>query len=164
MNEKCNKGAQKQLTSILLYSIKNVLKNYCSKKSKDKRKLPILLKVAKCWNENLGPINKCWRHFQDKLTDAMSLESRHRIPLMCCEFYVTKNCLIDSLTPACPDQVDEVQNSIENVSGNMIDAICGDYTDSSDKCSTLPKPAHVKPTKKWSTFFVPLIELWASTE
>lgn len=78
----------------------------------------------------------------------------------------TVSCVQTGLEPKCPNDVGEVHKFMTSIFGSLSDYVCGDYTEESDKCSTLPKKIKVtkKFSKKWDSFALPLLEVFESID
>lgn len=82
INEKCAKGSTaKQMTSIFLFSVRNVVKGYCSKRNQ--KQLARRLRMSRCVNTHSSLIDRCMQKYQQKTIDASSLVEKYRIPAMC---------------------------------------------------------------------------------
>lgn len=71
-----------------------------------------------------------------------------------------------SSKPCMRKAKDIILDFFKSFTQGLIDVSCGEYTDQTDKCSTLPPPpalpANVKPPTKYHTMVFPLIDLLLS--
>lgn len=74
------KGLTKQVTSILIYSLKNAISQYCKK---DSKKLSDLMLSTKCINTANPEINKCYTTLIDGILGIKHAEDNKKIPFVC---------------------------------------------------------------------------------
>lgn len=77
--------------------------------------------------------------------------------LDCLENVTKKNCT--------SRETNSIQELIRNMIDSLINVSCGDFTESSDRCETLPPPPRrQKADKDTKAFVLPLVEVWNSLE
>jgi len=77
------KALSKQTISVILYSIKSLINQYCKKNSNNK-KVEDLLSAASCANSATNEFNKCNIKYIDSLLAAQNTkEDRVKIAQMC---------------------------------------------------------------------------------
>ena len=78
---KCLKDLTKQMTSVLIYSIKNtLLRRYCKK---DKARMADFADAGSCLNRNDVIISRCYKNFIDQILGAKNAPDTFKIPHMC---------------------------------------------------------------------------------
>jgi len=161
--QKCFKNLSKQVFGVLIYSIKNTMKQYCRK---DSKKLDVLLKAVPCLNKNDNEVTKCYAQFVDGVLGAKNANDTKKIPHLCCEYVNIFGCFEKKLQNAkhCNDKnIETVSDLIRSVIGNVVDLICGEYVEGSDKCAKLgPPPKKQKKQRRLKSFAVPVLDLLAS--
>ncbi|CAG2113704.1 unnamed protein product [Medioppia subpectinata] len=160
--QKCFKDLSKQVFGVMIYSIKNTLRSYC----KSGKKQDSLLKATPCLNHNDPLVTKCYTSFIDGLLGAQNANDTKKIPYLCCEYVKIFPCFDEKLSPApkCNQKgIDFVSDLIRSIAGNVVDLICGDYVEGSDKCTHLgPPPKKSKKQRRLKSFAVPVLDLLSS--
>lgn len=78
---KCMKNLSKQVTSVMIYTIKNLINQLCKK---DSQRVRELLQAAKCANKATQEFNKCNSNYIDVLLGAKNEENeKMRVPQLC---------------------------------------------------------------------------------
>ena len=81
---KCFKDLSKQVFGVLIYAVKNAIKQYCKK---DSQKLTELLEAVPCINKNDPIVTKCYTNMIDGILGAKNAVDNKKIPHLC--WYVT---------------------------------------------------------------------------
>ncbi len=76
----CMQNLPKQLTSVVLYTVKNMINSLCKK---DSKRLKSLLEASPCGNKANNEFNKCNVGYIDKLLGTIHAEEKNRIPHIC---------------------------------------------------------------------------------
>lgn len=77
---KCFKGTLKQFGSLMIYSVRNSIKQFCHKNN---RRLESLFKTAVCVNRNRRSVNRCMSQLIDHLIGIKYAEDKKKMPLIC---------------------------------------------------------------------------------
>lgn len=158
--QNCMSKTAKQSISVLVYSVAKTNKGYCSTR---KRKLA-MLGVSKCAGEHKAKLDG----FMDIMTREFHgirtyKDSKLRLPLACCSYYKFKHNLVEHIQQHCPTQVTEMEALIDGYAHDILNLVCGEYTEDSDKCKTI-----VAKTPKWKkaleskNFVLPLADIFDS--
>ncbi|CAG2108299.1 unnamed protein product [Medioppia subpectinata] len=130
------------------------------------KKQDSLLKATPCLNHNDPLVTKCYTSFIDGLLGAQNANDTKKIPYLCCEYVRIFPCFDEKLSPApkCNQKgIDFVSDLIRSIAGNVVDLICGDYVEGSDKCTHLgPPPKKSKKQRRLKSFAVPVLDLLSS--
>jgi hypothetical protein len=159
----CLKALSKQTISVILYSIKSLINQYCKKNSNNK-KVEDLLSAASCANSATNEFNKCNIKYIDSLLAAQNTkEDRVKIAQMCCEYHKIFDCIQAQgiRVKGCTDKHLEISaDYIKSHFSNVLDLMCGDYSESSDKCDSVPKLSkRRKNQRRTKSFVMPLVKL-----
>ncbi|XP_054155358.1 uncharacterized protein LOC128953859 [Oppia nitens] len=161
--QKCFKDLSKQVFGVLVYAVKNTLKQYCKR---DSKKLDQLIAAVPCINTNDAIVTKCYTELVDGLLGSKNAIDTKKIPHLCCVYADVYDCFETKLTPAkkCNEKhVQTLSDLMRNIAGNVVNLICGDYVEGSDKCTQLgPAPKKRKTQKRTKSFALPLLDLLAS--
>ncbi|CAG2103781.1 unnamed protein product [Medioppia subpectinata] len=134
---KCLKDLGKQVTGVIVYSVKNSVSQLCKR---DSKRLNELISAAPCMNRGSNEINKCYTRYIDGVMGAKHAVDKKKIPHNCCEYFRIFACSETRMrkVKGCNEQqVDVTLDWIRSLFGNVIDLICSDYTEGSDKCAQL---------------------------
>ncbi|CAG2109084.1 unnamed protein product [Medioppia subpectinata] len=167
-SSKCLKAFPKQVTSVLAYGVAKTNKGYCSNK---KRKESFIM-IGECANKMKSPMDKCMFQYIDRLQGAENYRNvKMRLPMACCEYYKMKQCILGHIEregkPLCTDSVyNEAERLIDGYAFDVLQLICGDYTEDSDKCqNSVPKtPKKLSSQKRTKSLLLPLINILAADE
>lgn len=87
-----------------------------------------------------------------------------RIPLSCCNYYKFKQSAITFLTGKCAESVvQEMEVLIDGYAHDVLQLLCGDYTEESDKCSKIVgKTPKYKLALNYKVFLIPLVDILES--
>ena len=158
---KCLKNLPKQVTGVIVYSVRNTINQYCKR---DSKKLTELVGATKCANNGKKELDYCYAKVIDNIQgtfkcDRKIARSSHvlvyyvlvfkqytfliiiiilfQLPSSYFKFY---RCIEDKLTKSKFCDAAKVKlfvNFFRDVSGNTIDLLCNDYVEGSDKCDKL---------------------------
>ncbi|XP_027205090.1 uncharacterized protein LOC113798716 isoform X2 [Dermatophagoides pteronyssinus] len=87
-------------------------------------------------------------------------EKNLRIPLLCCNYFLFKRSILNVIDENCLQTHDEVEHLIDGYGNDLVNFICNDYTEDSDKCGTI-----IDQTPKWNkplnytSFIIPIAEI-----
>ncbi|CAG2167406.1 unnamed protein product [Oppiella nova] len=117
-------------------------------------------------NRGSNEINKCYTKYIDGVLGAKNAVDKRKIPHNCCEYFRIFSCSetrMRTVKGCTEQQIDITLDWIRSLFGNVIDLICSDYTEGSDKCSSLePVPKKRKNQRRPKSFMLPLVDLLAS--
>lgn len=155
----CYTSEVKDLAKIMVFSVKNAIKQFCKKKTK---KLADLLAVTPCINRNLrhGP---CYTQFLNATRNVQFLSNdKIKMPHMCCQYAFMTRCIENELQALeCARRgTDTIMDFINSVVGNMASVACGEWSEASDKCDSLGAMPKTKKTsnKKYASFLFLLVD------
>ena len=74
------------MIGVVVYSIKNAIKQFCQKKSK---RLDVLMAATPCLNKNDKIVTRCYTKVIDSLLGAQRAEDKKKIPHMCWYFRIS---------------------------------------------------------------------------
>lgn len=77
---KCLKDLSKQVFGVLIYGVKNAIKQYCKKES---QKATDLLQAVPCVTKNDPIITKCYTDMIDGILGAKNAPDNKKIPYLC---------------------------------------------------------------------------------
>ena len=77
---KCFKDLAKQTFGVVIYAVKNALRQYCKK---DSQKLTDLMAAIPCLKKNDPIVTKCYSNFIDGVLGAKNAPDNKKIPHMC---------------------------------------------------------------------------------
>ncbi|CAG2181276.1 unnamed protein product, partial [Oppiella nova] len=133
----CGKETHKQLANVMLFTVKQIDKNYCTKSTKKQE----LMSFSACGNQIRDQSNKCMDQFMVELGKSNAFETRMKVPHACCAFHELKACIMSSARKArmCSEKsMDNYEKYITSMAGNTLSLMCTDYEEDSDKCQHLP--------------------------
>lgn len=65
--------------------------------------------------------------------------------------------------PVCTEEIIEAGMKIlDSLIGNMVNVLCGQYDDESDKCDKLETPKKKSNQKRTKSFIIPMIDVFSS--
>ncbi|CAG2179059.1 unnamed protein product [Oppiella nova] len=163
---KCLPSFPKQVTSVMAYGVAKTNKGYCS----NKRRKEAFISIGKCGNKVKSKVDVCMRQYIDNLQGSENHpDVKERIPLACCNYYRLKGCIMNHVEtqgqPLCSESVaTEIENIVDGYANEVLNLLCGDYTEESDKCvKLLPKtPKKLPAQKPPKSLLLPLINIIAS--
>ncbi|XP_054155087.1 uncharacterized protein LOC128953613 [Oppia nitens] len=157
-SKKCLQSFPRQVTGVLAYGVAKTNKGYCTnKKRKDS-----FIEIGKCANniKHLG--DACMKTYIDDLQGIENFkDAKLKLPIACCNFYKMKQCILISVEkngkPVCSDSnYQEIERIIDGYSYDVLQLICGEYTEDSDKCqSLLPKTPKKRSSQKSTRSLLP---------
>jgi hypothetical protein len=115
---KCMKNLVKQMTGILIFSLKNAINQLCKK---DSKRLTNLIASTPCINKANSEINKCYSNLIDKILGAQNANDTRKIPHACCEYYKFFPCMATRTKriSACTEiHISTVIDFMRSLSGN----------------------------------------------
>lgn len=125
------------------------------------------LESNQCLNAGKALFEKCNEDFINALHEIDTYKSdKDKIPLICCNFFNVKKCFWDNgkKVSKCNDKrIITSEKFLDALSGNIVDVLCTEYDEGSDRCDkmiakTPPKPENVTSAK---AFFVPILKIWS---
>ena len=170
---KCFKDLAKQVFGVLVYAVRNAMRQYCRK---DSKKLTDLIAAVPCVTKNDPVVTKCYTNYIDGVLGAKNAVDTKKLPHMCWYFivcsFILKELDLDNIlnryfrcifrimnfsnifseytrlfqcfsykltkAPSCNEKnVESISDLVRTIVGNVIDLICGDYVEGSDKCDSL---------------------------
>lgn len=159
----CLQSFPRQVTNVLAYGVAKTNKGYCTnKKRKDS-----FIAIGKCANKIKHIGDNCMKQFIDNLRGTENYpEVNTRLPMACCNFYQMKGCILSAVEKEgkelCPESnYNEIETLIDGYSVDVLNLICGDYTEESDKCvKLLPKtPKKLNSQKRSKSMLIPFINI-----
>jgi len=162
--KRCMNGLGKSIAQVVSYSIAKVSKQLCTVKRRRRE----FQKQGPCGNSDTKGTTRCMRGWNNAITIAKQYpDHKLKLPLVCCHFYIFKDCVLDVFTkvgsPTCTEKSNEFYEDV--ISRSAIDTLklmCGDFADEgSDKCEGLLKKYEKLPkaTTDWRSPLLPLMEL-----
>lgn len=158
-NKDCIVNEAQKISNIFLFSMKRAYKPICSKKKTKKQQK--LLEASKCLNQFIEKI-PCLEEFANRTRNIIPYDvSKDKIKYMCCYFADAIKCgqqIFDEHKCMTEDHKDTLLDLIRSISGDSINFGCGDYTEETDRCSTVKPPPKSKLDKnfkfeKFKSFF-----------
>ena len=161
----CYEKTVQNMASVMVYNIRNTIRQYCAKKRS--RKTDELIVVGKCINEHLQQNDVCIVEFINATSQLIPLkEEKNKIPHTCCNYVQSMKCIKEHIrTVPCAAQNETLlMEFLRKIFGPMVDLMCGDYSESNNKCRELgPAPKPNKPnTKRYVSFVILLTDLLKS--
>ncbi|XP_027194078.2 uncharacterized protein LOC113788821 [Dermatophagoides pteronyssinus] len=168
--ENCMKSEARQTLSVMLYSVSRLNRKICSKQKRKQTTLTMMI----CLKKNPGFYQNILLKNLTETLYRISLEKRQKLkfPMICCNSYRMKESMIGEMIKNCPNNrqaQNELNIWIDSYSGDLFNLICGDYTEDSDKCETLPSIQSISTTTmmmidnnkklKWKSFIMVLVDL-----
>ena len=77
---RCLKSMPKQVTGIVVYSVRNAMSQYCKR---DSKKLSDLITSTPCANAAKKEIDQCYTILIDKFQGAYNAPEKKKIPFTC---------------------------------------------------------------------------------
>ncbi|CAG2109085.1 unnamed protein product [Medioppia subpectinata] len=163
---KCLAPFPKQVSNVLAYGGLKTHKAYCA----TKRRKESFTSVGKCANKIKRLGDNCMYTFIDEIQGSENYpDVKMKLPLVCCNFYKFKECIINHGTkvgePLCKEShIEETERIIGGYANDVLALVCGDYTEDSDKCGKiLPKtPKKLPSQKRPKSIILPFINILAS--
>jgi len=141
---KCLKGLGLQITTLGYNDMLKVVKKYCDSEKLSK----IFISWGRCGNSALNETVKCWDKYVLQVEQLNSEKKRivdkDIVALTCCDYHQFDRCVDGAFhsveAKECSTSVAEGLHSVlTEISGRILDFLCGDYTSDSDKCDSLLK-------------------------
>ncbi|KAH9410293.1 hypothetical protein TYRP_010051 [Tyrophagus putrescentiae] len=121
---KCYQPEIRDIGRILIFSVKNMIKQFCKKRSK---KLSKLFPIAQCINSQVNN-DRCMRNFiQHTATFQYLPDDAKKLPYTCCEYNAALECIeqmIESIPCAAKD-LQVTMDFVKGLFGNMANFACG---------------------------------------
>lgn len=158
--DKCMTGFSKNIIQVSIYSIKRSRKTLC--KTKPTKDVVEFLEAGKCINGGLNQFKDCLLRTQANIMSLRRVESKMRIPFICCETVRAKECLMETAknVKECTEaHVELLQNRFQMVSQNPMNMACGEYTEDSDKCDFVQPPEGIDYSAPPKSFMMSALEL-----
>lgn len=160
----CLKNEAKNIVSVIIYSIKQVVQVYC-KKPNSKRTAE-LLDSAGCANKATKDYNECSKGYIERLIYAKTIinKPKDRLIQTCCGYFHIYNCVREQALKhpdiCTQERIEANINYIKTFFDNAINAACGEYNGDNDKCDRVevPPPKKIKKALPKS-FFGPLVSV-----
>ena len=77
---KCLKDLPKQVTGVIVYSVKNAITQFCKR---DSKRLTEVIDAAPCMNKGSSDLNKCYTKYIDGVLGAKQAADKKKIPMNC---------------------------------------------------------------------------------
>ncbi|XP_054155299.1 uncharacterized protein LOC128953803 [Oppia nitens] len=135
-NQRCNKQLNKQVMSLSVHTARTQMANVC----KSGKKQDQLMAAFPCATKSNKSVNKCMTRLIDAMIGAQNLQNDKL------KIYM----IIIALSHAPPGAMTRQK---------VLNLLCGDYEEDSDKCRTMKTPKRLKSQKRTKSFFLPLTQL-----
>ncbi|KAH9387981.1 hypothetical protein TYRP_009182 [Tyrophagus putrescentiae] len=128
----------------LPFSTSNSTNSSSPAPKKPSKRLEKILRITPCVNKHLRRNDTCLKRFVTALRTVMLTvdDERLKLPHLCCSAVDALHCLEDMLgRKACsrsPANREVILDFMTTSSADFFGVACGDFNDSSDRCSSLP--------------------------
>ncbi|KAH9408402.1 hypothetical protein TYRP_012075 [Tyrophagus putrescentiae] len=160
-SQNCLRGDTKNSISVLMYGIAKTNKGYCT----NVKRKNVFTSFGKCANTNKKGLEKIFEQMNRDFHGIKSFEDpKLRIPLACCNYFKFKQNVVNLLTGRCSDSnVREAETLIDGYAHDILQLLCGDYTEESDRCNKIigKTPKYSKPLN-YKVFLLPLVDILES--
>lgn len=153
-SKSCLTGMQKQSASLILYGLNKNVKHICTVMDKKNA-----AQAAVCFNKVLPDLNRFMDEFADEYRLVNKMESKFKVPGLCCGYYTFHTKLINRSSSVCnKDAIEYMQDFLNRAAGEMLDLMCANIKPGSEKCLNLKYPdrSSLNQTKSY-TFIPPLM-------
>ncbi|XP_075675882.1 uncharacterized protein LOC113798716 isoform X1 [Dermatophagoides pteronyssinus] len=160
MNERCRQ--MKRLEKC----VRNFAQNCLQSDSRNthfflSERKPAYISIGNCANPLMIELSKIINTFTRSLHGVRYYPEKNlRIPLLCCNYFLFKRSILNVIDENCLQTHDEVEHLIDGYGNDLVNFICNDYTEDSDKCGTI-----IDQTPKWNkplnytSFIIPIAEI-----
>ncbi|XP_054161699.1 uncharacterized protein LOC128959716 [Oppia nitens] len=133
------------VTNLLMFSMKKVMNKRC--RSETSR--AVFIKAGKCANSLKDDTIKCWNKYiidtqqVNKAKGTIIKNDKHLLPLICCAYHRFHDCSVDAWSksngaePCNSKSVRELEGYVNDSMYDIIQYLCGDYQENSDRCDNL---------------------------
>nr|XP_027204935.1 uncharacterized protein LOC113798577 [Dermatophagoides pteronyssinus] len=148
--KQCYTSDVQNMAKIFVYSNKRTMKMYCGNSGgrRKLKRLQKLLTIAPCLNTYLHQ-DKCLTQFLSKIRNLIQYKMNgEKIYYTCCYFVDLMKCFdhhLSKLSCATAERLEEFNNLVQSLNGDMINVSCGEYTEQTDRCD------HLKPLNQFKT-------------
>lgn len=160
----CYQKDIRDMASVMVYSLKRVLRQFCSSKGSRNSRVARLLESAQCINKNIQKDDHCLRLFSEKTKKLIYTEAddKTKIKHACCSHVESMKCSTDVLesVPCLRKNKDFLLSFVREIFGNFVGNFCRDL-DHCNELSPLPPPKSI-PERKYNTFLFVLLDLLES--
>ena len=96
----------------------------------------------------------CWYEL------SLSNNADHQMLCSNSNYFVLKSRIMELANQKCPEHSPEAENLIDGYANDILNLLCGEYTEESDKCSSIinKTPNWDKPLQ-WKVFIQPIVEI-----
>jgi len=146
-SEKCLPKQKKMVINLLVYSVVKTTNNMC----KSRRRTQEFIRLSQCGNSAKNGTSKCWKTLIGSLNGIKSYkDAKLKIPLVCCNYFPFKHCATKEYEDVkCNSkQIDALEGLLNSYALEVLNLLCGDYTEDSDKCDQI---VHLTPKFKSKT-------------
>ncbi|XP_054155304.1 uncharacterized protein LOC128953808 [Oppia nitens] len=150
---------------VVFYPVTNEISLIC-KSGKLSNKAKAIIKAARCGNAARPGLKKCYNKFIIKEIGIKSTkDNKLKIPMLCCEFNVLRECFKQTAedNKECTRRtIDFVERYALEMFGEILNLMCFDYHDSSDKCDrirSLVPDIKYEEIEKPKSFIPPMIDI-----
>ncbi|XP_054155311.1 uncharacterized protein LOC128953815 [Oppia nitens] len=162
-NDKCLPKFGRDSARVIMHAISAELRAVCKLGRLTKRARE-LLTAAPCANAGLKNWQKCYQILVTKFTGIVNAPAKQRLPMGCCNFQHLIQCLTDeaeNVKQCTRKTVDFVLKYLNKMIDPLLNLICGDYGQPSDKCDAMVRltPNITKGQTTYKSFMMPLINL-----
>jgi hypothetical protein len=151
----CLTALPKQGNSLIAFGYGKSVKVAC-KTAADRE---ILHKRLKCVTKIHPLMNEAVEVMTQKFVTILEVDSKDRLPGVCCTFFKFKARLLTAAATKCPKvDVDYFQFFLDGFSGDVVDLLCNGLSHGSEKCTkTLEKIPPVNNSTGFTSFIPPLL-------
>lgn len=150
----------KQPIAVLAYGITRTNKGYCG----TNRRREAFLTIGRCVRPNRKVLDQFMETMNREFHAIKSAKvSTQRIPMACCSYYNMKRKILAQLSECPAAALAEVEALVDGYAQDILNLVCGDYTEDSDKCDVFKNkiPFWKKPLLA-KNFILPLAEIFNS--
>lgn len=147
---------QKQSSGLLAKGVSNNVKSLCKSVSGKKK----AMRLSRCAKKFTAELRKIMEDFANDYRDVNEMDSREKVSGLCCGYHKFIKRLEDQSSKVCnPAGVDSLKTYIDNISGDIMNLFCANYSLDSPKCVELSAKSvnRVPGPDQTATFIPPLL-------
>lgn len=158
--DSCLKGMQRQGSSLLAKGVRNNVRDFC----KDKSGKIKAVRTSRCAKRISSHLKSIMRDYAEDYRMVNRMDGKDKMTGLCCGYHRFISRIVDTSTTLCsPIGVTHLRKYIDNISGDIMNIFCSNYSAQSPQCiaaaaaATSNEKAIRRESDKMNTFITPML-------